>query len=392
MRKLVECGLFDASDQQATSTTINGTDTTKILPESLVTSIASTLEGGLESLDEYENDYDPDEAEKDRSTSWLHTLVKCVLPLARLVGGGIFSSIVLIGAGLYVVALVSLLLIPVAATGYFLAYMLLGLPIMFLFLDRMHALHKMKFPAHWGFVRTISYLIMAGKYLVDTHFPAFVSFFAQGGITWVLWYSLPSFEGSEFCPQSESNYFYLEIALLGLFYAAMIASFNDIFLEMRLIGAKRIAITRGETTLLIRIPFSYTIYARLLLVVMMELTVWVGVAIVGTKYILTAGQPSDLIQAAVAINFINDIDNCFYDSYVPEKLKAGVEEMQLEYLAETEFTQSGTFDLKLLRETLSTLSGQLSLLSFLGPFLGGPYMALVPILIVLVRVRQEFCE
>jgi len=49
-----------------------------------------------------------------------------------------------------------------------------------------------------------------------------------------------------------------------------------------------------------------------------EIIVWVAVCVVGIIYILTQDGVSDIVQAAVAMNFINDIDNFFYKILVED--------------------------------------------------------------------------
>lgn len=58
-----------------------------------------------------------------------------------------------------------------------------------------------------------------------------------------------------------------------------------------------------------------------LLLVLLEIVAFVSVIVVGTKYLLVQETVSNLVQACVAIVFLNDIDNLAFNALMPEAAK-----------------------------------------------------------------------
>jgi hypothetical protein len=65
------------------------------------------------------------------------------------------------------------------------------------------------------------------------------------------------------------------------------------------------------------------------LAVLGEFCVWLLTLYVGVHYTLSQADASEIVQSAVAISFINEIDNMVYDAVASDQLK--------EFLAKTEY-------------------------------------------------------
>lgn len=284
---------------------------------------------------------------------------------------------------------------PTLVYVYFFAYSVLSIPLLLLFCDRFFKVMK---PENLAFSWT-----EVGRRVFDTHMPAVISFLIQGTLLYVLWGALPSLDDGAFCDQD----MWLEFAILAIFYANLVTSLSDIMLELRLISSPRAVITRKDkagksTSLVVKLAFNIWVYLRLLVIVLAEFTIWLSVAIVGTKYILTASSASDLIQAAVAVTFINDVDNYFYEAYIPEESKAEMEEFQLEYTVSREGKVKGPIaensEPKLFddawKRRLKRLSVNklLSISSMFANVFVGPFIAVIPILATVLTLKRDYCS
>lgn len=237
----------------------------------------------------------------------------------------------------------------------------------------------------------------------------------QGGILLVLWTTLPDYSESNdasFCHHNS----YLDYAVLAVFYANLAKSFADIYEELKLISTKRILYNipctckKHKHKLLVVMNFSWLMWLRLFLVICLELFIWASVAIVGTKYILTSPSTSDIIQASVAVTFINDIDNFFFDAFILDTFKKDMENVSYEAAGgESLVAKVQKFMIKniidfykrdpngiLLKEYRAPKNVRLEHLlyyvSWVINLFGCAYLAIVPIVVTVYHLRESYCE
>ena len=132
---------------------------------------------------------------------------------------------------------------------------------------------------------------------------------AQGVAVWYLWTSLsPVSQSSSIC----TNQPIFSISVIGIFILYLLAGLKDIIHEMKIVryatevfgydenGKAYQEVVGNQTFIAILISFIIIGY---------ELLIWMSVLLIGIFYIFTSDGIGNIIQAAVAIAFINDVDN-----------------------------------------------------------------------------------
>ena len=158
-----------------------------------------------------------------------------------------------------------------------------------------------------------------------------------------LWVGLPDLTHNEnFCYNQAGIGKSQQICALGLFFLSIGDAFYDVNLEFHVVlfstRVKRpcddkdlesfITWTKNDlwkTDDLIRIrPLRTSHFSRgvCLVLILCEFLVWLAILIIGVKYILIQDTVSDLVQAIVAIVYLNDVDNVAYSLLLPEYTKS----------------------------------------------------------------------
>ena len=137
----------------------------------------------------------------------------------------------------------------------------------------------------------------------------------QGYILFWLWQSLPATYEADLCSTSNLLFY---VCIIGVFVTSLVPGLLVIYNEFRIIQSG---------TCYFKTYFSVASFGRLVrsklgvalayLVVLYELLIWAAVLLVGINYILSAETLGDLVQAAVAITFINELDDMAVFLYGP---------------------------------------------------------------------------
>jgi hypothetical protein len=130
----------------------------------------------------------------------------------------------------------------------------------------------------------------------------------QAILLYYLWFSIPPLQDSSFCEKDQNN-FLLLMAAEAVFLISLMPSLHELFLEGQIFTECKLTLLqdgRKDSYTVTSVSFrSFWIF----LVYSFEVTVWISVLIIGSGYILTTEGVSNLVQATVAITFINEIDN-----------------------------------------------------------------------------------
>lgn len=193
---------------------------------------------------------------------------------------------------------------------------------------------------------------------LSLYFPSIVlSVLVELSLVWGLWFYLPSLTAEQndangeiytFCDPSvvspHFNFIY-QYCGVGVFLLGLSSALNDVWSEFVIVyfgKAVRVAFRIGtdifnlnivkvlayrtrkpvnelsglvkETPLANRELGVFLLCNFLLLI---ELSVYLSVAIVGVHYILVSSSPSNLISACVALEFLNRVDNMMYEAIAP---------------------------------------------------------------------------
>ena len=237
---------------------------------------------------------------------------------------------------------------------------------------------------------------------------------------YIIWSALPNFDDpdSNFCNHESL----LDISILSIFYANLKPTVDEILLEFDVIKNLHYIFYSKMKLLVTLCQVSY-LNLVLFLIVLAELIVWFGVVVVGTKLILTSESPTDIVLASVAITFINDIDNYFYNAFISKVYKNNIEEVfysvpnlennKLEFHLQEDRAVYLLFSkIKLcmgkenitennvrVKRTLPTrgkvarcdkLFTELS--KKIMHNLGGSYLVLVPICVVVFELKKSYCD
>jgi hypothetical protein len=184
-------------------------------------------------------------------------------------------------------------------------------------------------------------------------FPLILTFLMELVTVLALWKVNSDLDGNEeFCDQS----IYLQMSVVGIFLLTLLSPLQDIIKEASIgisstrcvldvhegshlfiygsgasagngrefeeIGERSMIVKECKTSWPSFVVYwtSVTIEASVLL-----LTLWIGI-----HYTLSQSNASEIVQAAVAISFINEIDNMVYDAVVSEPLKDFLSKIQYE--------------------------------------------------------------
>ena len=141
----------------------------------------------------------------------------------------------------------------------------------------------------------------------------------QGYILYWLWKSLPATYDVDLCT-TDNLLFY--VCIIGVFLVSMVPDFLTIYNEYRIIRSGLHYYCPGDGTFN---KFSRSTVGVILayLILSYELLIWVSVVLVGINYILVSETLGDLVQAAVAITFINELDDmaAFLYGFIAEDIK-----------------------------------------------------------------------
>ena len=137
----------------------------------------------------------------------------------------------------------------------------------------------------------------------------------QGTILYNLWWSLPPLyqnndDSPGFC-SLDSRLIFLQTCIIGVFIVSLGTSFMEIHNEFVIVRSAKIRFGHHNTG---EAHFKKLLDDQLprflaLVIVLYEIAIWVIVLLVGILYILTTEGVGNIVQAAVAISYINDIDN-----------------------------------------------------------------------------------
>jgi hypothetical protein len=130
----------------------------------------------------------------------------------------------------------------------------------------------------------------------------------QGYILFWLWNSLPATYEADLCT-THNLLFY--VSIISVFITSLIPGLLVIYNEFRIIqsGTVFFAPNSSATASFTRLDRSKVGVSLAYCTVLYELLIWVAVLLVGINYILSAETLGDLVQAAVAITFINELDD-----------------------------------------------------------------------------------
>jgi len=152
-----------------------------------------------------------------------------------------------------------------------------------------------------------------------------VTWLAQGVLLYKIWIELPPAHDAPLCFTSD----FLLLAVLFVFLIGAIVPIQDAILEMRV--AYNSTERFRKTEIFGRPYYKYvkltgatdrSILARALLFITIacEITIWISVVVVGCAYILSQQGAGSIVQGAVAITFINEVDQMVFDLVLPGKL------------------------------------------------------------------------
>ena len=178
-----------------------------------------------------------------------------------------------------------------------------------------------------------------------------VTFAMQIYILWRLWISLPELHNNDsFCLGSRIGK-PLQLCAVGAFLLSVGDAFNDIFVELNIVfTSKQLAAEPKSTDVniielnkktgrkwfadeLVRITAltsSRPVKIFCLLLIFLEFLVFISVIMVGVNYLLVQDTVSNLIQASVAIVFLNDMDNMAYNAIMPDGFKDDISKQYFE--------------------------------------------------------------
>jgi len=148
--------------------------------------------------------------------------------------------------------------------------------------------------------------------------PTVMCFLMQGTLLGYLWNSLPDFSdrlNSGLC-ETDATF---QLALIMSFLVYMHQPSCDLAFEMYvLIYGTRFHSLTDKTTRTITIRDNVLHLSFAWLCVLMEMAIFVCIVVVGCKYILTSSGASSLIQSALSIVFIAEIDDQIAKAIMPK--------------------------------------------------------------------------
>ena len=161
--------------------------------------------------------------------------------------------------------------------------------------------------------------------------PVYLSFYIQALFIYWIYVKSPDYDDSHLCSQNG----YLQHAVVCIFFIFMYPSITSIVTETYiLLRSTRVVLTHEEEEdrLLLYELFS-PMSKRLFLFFMIpfiESCILASLYYVGSKFIITSDQVSDLIINSVAIAFIMDVDNLAREFFQSEEVSEHVDKMLFE--------------------------------------------------------------
>jgi hypothetical protein len=137
--------------------------------------------------------------------------------------------------------------------------------------------------------------------------PVFVVCGTQFIILIYIWYSLPGLGDSAMCHSP----IILELCVVGIFLAYSLKNITDLQCEWAIIHSKEAYINPNKgrgITVAAGAKFDIMYYLALI-ILLGEVLVLIMSMVVGIAFILTTEGPGNIVQAAVAITFVNELDN-----------------------------------------------------------------------------------
>jgi hypothetical protein len=131
-----------------------------------------------------------------------------------------------------------------------------------------------------------------------------------------LWYSLPPvYIDSDDCPSGLCSLgprmLFFQTCIIGVFIVSVLPSLYEALTELTIVCTAKI-----NSDVFIEGKLGFKRLSGGLLgrsldfgIVLYELAIWVFVLLIGIQYILTTESAGNIVQAAVAISYINEIDN-----------------------------------------------------------------------------------
>lgn len=174
--------------------------------------------------------------------------------------------------------------------------------------------------------------------------PLYTTFFIELKTVFALWKDNSDLSDNEdFCEQDEQ----LQWCVIGIFLLTLLGPFHDIMIEAAVglssrkcvydaqagltlflygsgasAGHGRTFVNVEEKNLIVKeVKTTMVTWFFYWTSVGLEFAVLILTVVVGTYYTLSQGNASDIVQAAVAISFINEIDNMVYDAVASVNLK-----------------------------------------------------------------------
>jgi hypothetical protein len=134
-----------------------------------------------------------------------------------------------------------------------------------------------------------------------------ITAFAQAYILWQLWFSRPKIRDSLFCSGSGTDPT-LYIAILIVFVTQKLSKFKDVRRDLYTVIFGR-RFYSGDTQKIRNISTPGWCRAVAVIIALYEVAVWLSVLIIGAYYIITTSGVGSVVQAAVSISYITDIDS-----------------------------------------------------------------------------------
>jgi hypothetical protein len=174
--------------------------------------------------------------------------------------------------------------------------------------------------------------------------PLYATFLIELKVVWALWYDNSSLADNEaFCDQDDT----LQICVIFVFFLTLLGPLSDIMTEAMVglasnrcvydadlgqslflygagayAGKGRMFEDLDEGMLVVKqCSTSYISWFVFWSSVAIEFSVLLLTLLVGTFYTLSQSDTSSIVQAAVAISFINEIDNMVYDVVASQSVK-----------------------------------------------------------------------
>mmetsp|Transcript_2978 Transcript_2978/g.4560 ORF Transcript_2978/g.4560 Transcript_2978/m.4560 type:complete len:118 (-) Transcript_2978:268-621(-) len=100
--------------------------------------------------------------------------------------------------------------------------------------------------------------------------------------------------------------------MIGVFFVSVLPALWEVITELIIVTASKIYLYQdwkdGETRF-VKTDSRLARRISAVIIVLYELVIWIVVLLIGILYILTSVGAGNIVQAAVAISFINEIDN-----------------------------------------------------------------------------------